>query len=283
MIRVNDQNRKALNERLVATISDCEEVMMIKLVKGISVGILAASLGLVMLPEKPAAAQVKPAKVLATTKIKKTAYHPNGGVLYQTAKLTKKTSWAFKPVKTTFYATKSAKVKKTNGKKVTYYYVKNKQGNLKGWIWKGNLSKTKDLAQRLSDMRRVKAIIKLMPKPAKSTKYETAYDSTNAVIRLFKKMKPADAYKTTIFYPGKGLPDAVTRFSGTTPKEVKTSMTAYDIFKGRFSKKTNQKLAKMQQRLKKAEANSTVAGDDNVYNASFNFMQALSKAITTLK
>lgn len=257
--------------------------MMTKLIKGISVGILATGLGLTMLPGKSADAQVKPAKVLTTTKIKETTYHPNGGVLYQTAKLTNKAPVTFKPVKTTFYATKSAKVKKTNGKKVTYYYVKNKRGNLKGWIWKGNLSKTKNLAQRLSDMRRVKAIIKMMPKPAKSTKYETAYDATNAVMRLFKKMKPADAYKTTIFYPGKGLPDAVTRFSGTTPQKVKTSMAAYNIFKGRFSKKTNQKLANMQKRLKKAEANSTTAFDDNVYNASFNFMQALSKAIATLK
>lgn len=227
-------------------------------------------------------AKTQAAKVLSTKKVKRTAYHPNGGALYRSAQLTEKSNLTFKPVKTTFYATKAAKVKKANGQRTTYYYVKNKKGNIYGWLWQGYLSKTKDRAQRLADIRDIKAAVKLMPKEEKAPKgWTNISDETHNAHMIFKKMKVADAYKTTIFYPGIGLPDVILCMGVPDASGMKPSMKAYSVFKGRFNKKTNQKLAKLYTKMLQSRKADPLS--DQVFDASGAFTRALAKAVSTLK
>lgn len=78
-------------------------------------------------------------KVLSSKAMTKTAYRAVTGYMYTTAKLTKKAHNADNYPLTTFYTYKTATVRKTNGNKAVYYYVKNGNGKVKGWIWRGHL------------------------------------------------------------------------------------------------------------------------------------------------
>ncbi|GAA3621848.1 hypothetical protein [Secundilactobacillus similis] len=78
-------------------------------------------------------------KVLSSKTMTKTAYRAVTGYMYTTAKLTKKAHNADNYPLTTFYTYKTATVRKANGNKAVYYYVKNGNGKVKGWIWRGHL------------------------------------------------------------------------------------------------------------------------------------------------
>ena len=88
-----------------------------------------------------ALAKTKLARVISYKKLSKTSYNVNKGYLYTNPRLNKKAHRAANYLSWTFYATESAKVKKANGKEATYYYLKSGNNKVKGWIWKGNLSK----------------------------------------------------------------------------------------------------------------------------------------------
>jgi len=259
-------------------------IKMNKLIKGAVAGALVAGVNLAFLTVDSSTAMAKTtaAKVISSKKIHRTAYYPNGGTLYTSKKLTTKSAKSFKVVKTALYATKSAKLKRATGKKVTYYYVKNKRGSVKGWIGWGYLSKTKNLAQRRSDMRGVQAAVRWLPK-VKPTKGMTTYDRRDDENRLFKVMKPANAYKSAVWYPGLGLPDAIAYMYATKPKESRAILEAYNVFKGRFDKKTNAKLAKLSKRVeKKVNISDTSIHDDQALDASESLIHALKKAVKGL-
>lgn len=101
-------------------------------------------------------------KVLQTKKMKKAAYKISNGYFYRNTKLTKRTHKASKYAKVNFYTYKSAKIRKSNGKKVTYYYVKNKSGKVKGWVWHGNLTKQRTYNRQKKDIVAMKRIVQGM-------------------------------------------------------------------------------------------------------------------------
>ncbi|MFC6165670.1 hypothetical protein ACFP3T_13455 [Lactiplantibacillus dongliensis] len=232
-------------------------------------------------------AETKVASVIRMTRIKRTKYYPNGGRIYKRTQLTKKAP-AFKYVKTRLYATKLAKLKKPNGKKATYYYVKNKKGTLKGWIWQGYLNKSKDYAQRRSDFRRIKAAVQYLPEPKQTKGMQTYNERVNADFAV-KRFRMKTAYnrqpQNVLGIAPIGIPDIVINMYAFTPTGSKAILGAYDTFKGRFNSKTNAKLAKLRGRLLKAVSKYNAAEnsrDDNIYVTSQALVDALYKAIQTL-
>jgi len=124
------------------------------------VAVLAvASLGVMTEVTTPAQAATK---VWQTKKMKKAAYKISNGYFYRNTKLTKRTHKASKYAKVNFYTYKSAKIRKSNGKKVTYYYVKNKSGKVKGWVWRGNLVKQPTYTRQKKDIAAMKRIVQGM-------------------------------------------------------------------------------------------------------------------------
>lgn len=232
--------------------------------------LVALSLGVSSLPTTtlPALAKTKAAKVLSSKKLKKTAYHVNGGYLYSSAKLTKKSHKAFKYLKTTFYATKSVKLKKRNGKTATYYYVKNKRGNVKGWIWKGNLKKvnTKALARRKSDIKHVLAAVRAM-----------SSDDQSDALESFKDVTTSNAYEQY------SLPEVIRNIYGTSAKDGQATIQAVSSFKGRFNSVTNAKLAAMSDQLAETIAASDDPNHDwDISDAGDNLAQTLADAVASL-
>lgn len=86
-----------------------------------------------------AAAKAKPAKITSNKTLAREPYRAVSGYLYSSAKLTKKVHNADNYPLTTFYTSKSANITRSNGNKAVYYYIKNGNGKVKGWIWRGNL------------------------------------------------------------------------------------------------------------------------------------------------
>ena len=100
----------------------------------------------------PAAAKSKGAKVISSRSISKKPYHAVSGYLYTSTSLTKKAHNADNYPFTLFYTYKSDTVRKANGNKAVYYYVKNANGKVKGWIWRGHLVRVVDTQKQLSQL-----------------------------------------------------------------------------------------------------------------------------------
>ncbi|MFC6179753.1 hypothetical protein [Lactiplantibacillus daowaiensis] len=240
---------------------------MRKLFKLAAVGVLSLSMGVAAMPSNTmnVAAKTKSAKLISSKSMKKTAYHINGGYVYSSAKLTKKNHNGKNYLRTTFYATKSATVKKTNGKKAVYYYIKNSKGSVKGWAWRGNLSKInmKALNQRKSDIKKMLAAIRMMS--ADHQDYA---------------LKDISSVNTTNTYESDGLSAAVydMHFYSATLQDAKAMSAAYQIFAGRFNSVTNAQLAALNSRL-----NDVIRANDGDFSDPIeNMAQALSNAIETL-
>ncbi|WP_125765337.1 hypothetical protein [Levilactobacillus mulengensis] len=242
---------------------------MNKLLKVSAITALTFSLGAVIVPSTTlsASAKKKSAKVIRSKKMKKTAYHANGGYIYSSAKLTKKSHKAFNYLKTTFYATKSVTVKKTNGKTATYYYIKNSKGNVKGYIWKGNLKKvnTKALAQRRADIKHVLAAIRSM--------------STDDQGWALDSMKYVTTSNT---YDDSQLPYAIDQIHGESIKDGQAALQVNASFKGRFSSTTNAKLAAFSDQLADTIASNT-SDDYDIDEAAQTLVDALQDAVSSLR
>lgn len=160
------------------------------------------------------------------------------------------------------------KLKKRNGKTATYYYVKNKRGNVKGWIWKGNLKKvnTKALARRKSDIKHVLAAVRSM----------SSGDQTDTLDR-FQDVTTSNAYSSF------GLPYVIQDISGYTAKDGQAIIQATASFKGRFDSVTNAKLAAMSDQLAEVIAASDDPSNDyDINDASRNLAGTLADAVATL-
>lgn len=234
---------------------------MRKLWKLTTIGVLSLSMGVAVLPSTglTANAKTRSAKVISTKSITKSTYHINAGYLYSSAKLTKKTHKGQNYLKTTFYATKSATVKKTNGKKAVYYYIANSKGSVKGWAWRGNLSKInlKALNQRKSDIKKVLAAVRTM----------TPDDQDN-VLSDFTDIDTKNTYDR--------LSSAAYDFSFRhTTQDAKALSSFYQVFAGRFNAVTNARLATLNDRL--VEGIRT----DDLYDPFYNMSQALSDALSS--
>ncbi|QCZ46821.1 hypothetical protein [Levilactobacillus brevis] len=201
-------------------------------------GVFSLALGMAMAITVPgtAMAKTKAAKVIKTTTLKKSTYKTTGGYIYSSAKLTKKSFNAGKYLSMTFNATKSAKVKKSNGKTATYYYVANSSKTVKGWVWKGNLSKIKSYAQEKKDIAAMKTIVGnmssraqtyIMPQFSQLTLSHT-YSTDNAQYSLAQ----VASHLASEVYDG-------------NQADVNGGIAEYQYFSGRFSSSTNRNLQKL--------------------------------------
>lgn len=107
----------------------------------------------------PASAKSKSAKILSSRTLTKKPYHAVSGYLYTSAHLTKKAHNADNYPFTVFYTYKSDTVRKANGNKAVYYYVRNSNGKVKGWIWRGHLVRVVDTQKQLSQLNQLVDLI----------------------------------------------------------------------------------------------------------------------------
>lgn len=209
-----------------------------------------------------ASAKGRTAKVLKSSGIKKTAYNANGGYIFTTAKLTKKAHNASSYLRTTFYATKSATVRKTNGNTAVYYYVKNSNGRVKGWIWKGNLSKKPSYTKQKADIKAMLQIVRT-----------TTSDAQNDLLQDFSGITPAHAYD----YLSPVIRDMQYISDGTG--NIECVGAAYQLFAGRFNSTTNAKLSALYGAYTQAEQSGN---RDNWSDAANNLASQLSEAVDNL-
>jgi hypothetical protein len=188
------------------------------------VAVLAvATLGVTAEVTTPAQAATK---VLQTKKMKKAAYKISNGYFYRNTKLTKRTHKASKYAKVNFYTYKSAKIRKSNGKKVTYYYVKNKSGKVKGWVWHGNLTKQRTYNRQKKDIVAMKRIIQGMSQGVQSR-----------TLGLFAHMDYKVAYHDGA--SGRDLSNVISQMKFGADYDNSTDIQGiiktYKLFKGRYA------------------------------------------------
>ena len=247
-----------------------------------------------------ALAKTKLARVISYKKLSKTPYNVNKGYLYTNPRLNKKAHRAANYLSWTFYATESAKVKKANGKEATYYYLKSGNNKVKGWIWKGNLSKvvvstnnntnnntsnsgssgttqsTNDYAQQKSDISNMLSIVRTM--------YS---QDQNDVLADFKDITPKEAYDSSdndndlseVISDMKYAVDGQDNDNGVR-MDAQAIQNAYQLFASRFSSLTSIKLAALSSHL-----SDTLSGksSDDVSEAASNLADALSDAVSNLQ
>lgn len=227
---------------------------MNKIAKLIMVGVTSLSLvGTISnVPNLNASAKVRSSRQLSVKKIKKTAYHVYHGYMYSSTKLTKKTHNAANFPRTTFYATKSAKIKKPNGKTAVYYYISNKSGKVKGWIWHSELKKIVSYKQAKADIKFVDGAIHKF-KDADG-KYNNRFLSDSI---SYCKADPRLAYASS-----NGLPNVYRQFITAydngdllTPDNLDVAQSLYDHFKNRFNPAMNYKLQLLDKKFKDEREN----------------------------
>lgn len=215
---------------------------MHNLTRKVTIGVLTA---LLMVPAGSlghiTASAASKTKVLKVSKLKKTSYLVSSGYLYTSDKLTKKAHNARNYLHTTFYAYDAATVRKSNGKKAVYYYIKNKSGSVKGWIWHGNLVKPKSYKQQQSDINAMIKIIQGMSQPVKDSTlilfnhmdvkhpYNTNYDRTRNLSHIVFQARIKSSYGTD---------------NSVNNADANGIIKMYQLFKGRFSANDNALLTK---------------------------------------
>lgn len=181
------------------------------------------------------------ARVISTKNVSKKPYTVSNGYFYSSAKLTKKTHNQHNYLRTTFYSYKSATVKKNNGKRAVYYYVKNKSGSVKGWVWRGSLVKPKTYAQEKSDMNNVVAILKTMSP-------QVQQHNTLAQFRHMDYKRPYNNWNSN---GGRCLSSVLMNveygMTGDSPSALQTDVQGilklYEVFKGRLGTQGNRVLS----------------------------------------
>lgn len=148
-----------------------------------------------------AAAKAKPAKVTSIKTLTKDSYRATSGYLYSSAKLTKKVHNADNYPLTTFYTYRSANITRANGNKAVYYYIKNGNGKVKGWIWRGHLVRMINVSKRRQQINQIIGLIDTLSINNRNqiitilesmTKTNTLADLLNQ-LDLFKSAIPNDA------------------------------------------------------------------------------------------
>ncbi|WP_203650401.1 D-alanyl-D-alanine carboxypeptidase [Secundilactobacillus yichangensis] len=135
----------------------------------------------------PASAKTKSAKVLSSRTLSKKPYHAVSGYLYTSTSLTKKAHNADNYPFTVFYTYKSDTVRKANGNKAVYYYVRNGNGKVKGWIWRGHLVRVVDTQKQLSQLNELVNLID-----------STTTKTHNQIVALLKNVNNNTSLSTLI-------------------------------------------------------------------------------------
>lgn len=128
------------------------------LIKSLLIGLLVIA-GISLSQSTPTAAKSKAAKVTSSKTLTKDPYRAVSGYLYTSAKLTKKAHNADNYPLTTFYTYKSANITRANGNKAVYYYVKNGNGKIKGWIWRGHLVRMLNVSKQRQQVNQIIGLI----------------------------------------------------------------------------------------------------------------------------
>ena len=249
-----------------------------------------------------ALAKTKPARVISYKNLSKAPYNVNKGYLYTNPRLNKKAHRAANYLSWTFYATESAKVKKANGKEATYYYLKSGNNKVKGWIWKGNLSKVvvstnnntnnntsnsgssgttqsnNNYAQQKSDISNMLSIVRTM--------YSQDQDH---VLADFENITPKAAYDSSD--TDNDLSDVISDMGGAVFSQSNSNgirmdaqaiQNAYQLFANRFPSLTSIKLAALSSRLSDTLSGKS-SDDDDVSGAASNLADELSDAVSNLQ
>lgn len=237
---------------------------MKKMLKLATISLVAMNMGLTTVPSTTvtAFAKVRSAKVIKMSTTKKTAYYVNRGAFYSNTKLTKKAHNGAHYLDTMFYATKTARLKKS-GKTATYLYLKNSKGNVKGWVARTNLAKVsakelKSIKQRKSDIKKMWVICR------------SVTDNQDNTLEEMSEVNTHNTYKqiaVVISYIAAGAGD---------PANSAAILKTYRLFKGRFDTKTNKKLAKLAAKLEKVYRTQTDQFDNGL-------IEPLEKAVGGLQ
>ncbi|TGD17802.1 hypothetical protein [Levilactobacillus suantsaiihabitans] len=188
--------------------------------------VLVAALALVTMGAT--AAETVPAqaktRVLQTKKMKKRAYKVSGGYFYKNTKLKKRVHKASKYLRTNFYTYKSAKIRKSNGKVVKYYYVKNKAGNVKGWVWHKNLVKQPTYSRQKKDIAAMKKIVMGMSQ-------EVQDNALGMFVHMSYKAAYHDGASGRDLYH---VIDEMGYLDANNPADIQGVIQTYRLFKGRY-------------------------------------------------
>lgn len=192
-------------------------------VKTVLVATLAlVTMGATAVETVPAQAKTR---VLQTKKMKKRAYKVSGGYFYKNTKLKKRVHKASKYLRTNFYTYKSAKIRKSNGKVVKYYYVKNKAGNVKGWVWHKNLVKQPTYSRQKKDIAAMKKIVMGMSQEVQDN-----------ALGLFPHMSYKVAYHDGA--SGRDLENVIQQMNMNLNEgnsaDIQGALKTYRLFKGRY-------------------------------------------------
>ncbi|GAA2982786.1 hypothetical protein [Lentilactobacillus parakefiri] len=120
---------------------------------------LSILLGIAVMQPTAVSAKTTAAKTSSTQTLTKASYRAVSGYLYSSAKLTKKVHNADNYPLTTFYAYKSANIQRANGNRAVYYYVRNGNGKVSGWLWRGHLVRMININQQRQQLNQIIVLI----------------------------------------------------------------------------------------------------------------------------
>lgn len=228
-----------------------------KIFKGILLAICACAffVGIGTSSTNSVSAKASSAKVLSYAKVSSTKkYHALYGNIYSNAKLTKEIHNASNFPNTVFSVTRSATVKKHHGTKSVYYYIANKSGTVKGWIWRGNLSAVKTYAQEKSDINAMIGIINTMDSDARGTYLVKINDVTpkkaySGIASITRDMGSDGYYMGSVGY-------------SENISEMKAVGSVYNLFKNRFSSSQKRTLNSLYDNYS-TELNSAISNKNN--------------------
>ncbi|GEP23689.1 D-alanyl-D-alanine carboxypeptidase [Lentilactobacillus diolivorans] len=123
--------------------------------------------------------------VSGTHQLTTASYRAVSGYLYRSPKLITKLHNADNYPLTTFYASKSVNITRSNGNRAVYYYVKNGNGKIHGWIWRGYLVRVINITQQRQQINHLVSLIDSM-----------TTSNHNRVVSLLKKIKTHDPIST---------------------------------------------------------------------------------------
>jgi len=176
----------------------------------------------------PTVAQAKKStRVVKVTykKVTKRAYKiKKGKKVYTTSKLKKVAHFSKRARHTTVYRYKQGKVTRANHKKAIYYYVKSNNGQVKGWIWRGNLKAKKTSAKKTTTKKTEQSATPTADAVETPAKVETNKTVTKPVMPANSQSSSSTGTPTTPTTPT----TSTTPTTPTNPQQPTTPTTVPD-------------------------------------------------------
>jgi len=202
-------------------------------------------------------AKTKSAKVIKKTTYKPTKpVHVKKGYMYSSTKLTKRVHHMTNYKYTNFKMSAKATIKKSNGKRAIYEYLKSSNGKIKGWIWHGYVTTGNA--------------------PKSFASYKLAY--IDAVQGSGVSNYPDGV--EDLYDIGEDL-SSYAAFSYELDTDIPAITKVYNLFKNRFSASQNKHFTSMLNKVKSSPINDDTA--INVAHELDDFTNAMGDAISVLK